>query len=95
MIPARVSKICAAKQRGKALTVGTNAMPLTKRYFSQQNDKDLLTLQDWGGYFLPSAVLCVAAKEEKAMRKTLEDLYYGEIRPHDLEIDVDSEQGKP
>ena len=28
------------------------------------------------------------------MRKTLEDLYYGEIRPHDLEIDVDSEQGK-
>ena len=28
------------------------------------------------------------------MRKTLEDLYYGEIRPHDLEIDVDSELGK-
>ena len=28
------------------------------------------------------------------MRKTLEDLYYGEIRPHDREIDMDSELGK-
>ena len=28
------------------------------------------------------------------MRKVLEDLYYGELRPHDLEIDVDSELGK-
>ena len=28
------------------------------------------------------------------MRKTLEDLYYGEIRLHDREIDMDSELGK-
>ena len=28
------------------------------------------------------------------MRKTLEDLYYGEIRPHDREIDMDSELEK-
>ena len=28
------------------------------------------------------------------MRKTLEDLYYGEIRPHDREIEMDSELGK-
>ena len=28
------------------------------------------------------------------MRKVLEDLYYGEIRPHDREIDMDSELGK-
>ena len=28
------------------------------------------------------------------MRKVLEDLYYGEIRTHDREIDVDSELGK-
>ena len=28
------------------------------------------------------------------MRKTLEDLYYGEIRPHGREIDMDSELGK-
>ena len=28
------------------------------------------------------------------MRKTLEDLYYGEIRPHNQEIDMDSELGK-
>ena len=42
----------------------------------------------------PSVVCCVAAKEVKVMRKTLEDLYYGEIRPHDREIDMDSELGK-
>lgn len=69
-------------------------MPLTKRYSGQPNDNDLLTLRDWGGYLAPSAVLCVAAKEAKTMRKTLEDLYYGEIRPHDREIDMDSELGK-
>ena len=28
------------------------------------------------------------------MRKVLEDLYYGEIRTHDREIDMDSELGK-
>ena len=28
------------------------------------------------------------------MRKILEDLYYSEIRPHDQEIDMDSELGK-
>ena len=28
------------------------------------------------------------------MRKTLEDLYYGETRPHVREIDMDSELGK-
>ena len=42
----------------------------------------------------PSVVCCVAAKEVKVMRKTLEDLYYGEIRPHGREIDMDSELGK-
>ena len=58
------------------------------------NDNVVRTLRRWPGYFALSEVCCVGAKEVKTMRKTPEDLYYSGIRPHDQEIDMDSELGK-
>ena len=42
----------------------------------------LITLIVSYGYFLCPMVCCVADKEAEKMRRTLEDLYYGNITPH-------------
>ena len=51
----------------------------------------LITLAVSYGYSLPPVVCCIADKEAEKMRKTLEDLYYGNITPHAQDMTAGSE----
>ena len=51
----------------------------------------LITLIVSYGYFLCPMVCCVADKEAEKMRKTLEDLYYGNITPNEQDMTAGSE----
>ena len=51
----------------------------------------LITLAVSYGYSLCSVVCCVADKEAEKMRKTLEDLYYGNITPNEQDMTAGSE----
>ena len=51
----------------------------------------LITLTAARGYFRQSVVWYVAEKEARKMRKTLEDLYYGNISPFQRQMTPDSE----
>lgn len=44
-------------------------------------DNFLITRLNSDGYSRPLVVWCVAARETSKMRKTLEELYYGNLRP--------------
>ena len=51
----------------------------------------LITLAVSPGYSCQGVVCCVADKEAAKMRKTLEDLYYGNITPHAQDMAAGSE----
>jgi len=51
----------------------------------------LITLPSTPGYSPPLLVCCVAGKEGSVMRKTLEDLYFGNIVPYDKRMAANSE----
>jgi len=55
------------------------------------NDKFLITLLSIPGYSPPLMVCCVAGKEGRAMRKILEDFYFGNIVPYDKRMAANSE----
>ena len=62
-----------------------------KRIGDSQYDKFLITLHKRDVYSSPVRVLCVADKEAGKMRKTLEDLYYGNIIPNEQQMTPGSE----
>ena len=51
----------------------------------------LITLAVSHGYSRQGVVCCVADKEAEKMRKTLEDLYYGNITPNEQDMTAGSE----
>ena len=51
----------------------------------------LITLAASHGYSRQTMVWCVADKEAEKMRKTLEDLYYGNITPNEQDMTTGSE----
>ena len=60
----------------------------------RKNVSGLITLAFAHGYFRRVVVWCVADKEAKKMRKTLEDLYFGNITPNEQKMEPDSELKK-
>lgn len=60
--------------------------------YDLQTARAMLEKRD--GYSSPVRVLCVADKEAGKMRKTLEDLYYGNITPNEQRMTPDSELEK-
>ena len=51
----------------------------------------LITLAVSHGYFRRPVVWYIAEKEARKMRKTLEDIYYGNITPHSQDMAAGSE----
>ena len=51
----------------------------------------LITRSGFSSYFRQPVVWCVAEKEARKLRKTLEDLYFGNIKPNEQDIAPNSE----
>ena len=74
-----------------ALWQGTDCTSVYKEKRRRTNKNFLITRSGFGSYSRQTMVCCVADKEAEKMRKTLEDLYYGNITPHAQDMTAGSE----